>query len=164
MLDLTDMPEDLLVESTFSNLKKLKHLSLSSTNLCNGLAFLEGKSLESLWVMYCRKVSLIGLQNLRLLKELAIESYKNIEGFEEIFALKSLRTVKLVDSSEIEGGHNFCSMDMLETLIVLGSSKFKDGNLDPAKNKFKIFNFDNKRHYSINPDEFNEKYLVREND
>lgn len=91
---------------------------------------------------------------------LDIDRCKNIENEELIYKLKSLKTLKLIDSVVVESADKLNALVDLESLVVMSTSYFKDGNFDSMKNRFMHFGFDNKKHYSIKYDAFNKVNLL----
>ncbi len=159
-LSLNKTPVTMLCYDTFKNFNNLRHMSISNTDLTDGLDFLRGSSISSLSILYCRKLSLHGIAQLSL-SSLEIHNCKNIDCLELIFSLKDLKEIKIIDSAMLDTAENFLKINKLESLIVLGSSYFQDGNLNPLKDKLKVFNYDNKRHYNIKWEVFKNSYLKK---
>jgi len=145
-LILTRPSKDLLTNGVFSELKNLKRLVLSSVELADGISFLDGLTLDDLYFYSCKNLSFKGLTCLKLLK-LKIEKCKTASYSEEIYSQQSLMELSLVDSFQLESANDVSPLGSLEVLVMLGSSYFKDGHIAFLKDKLRIFNFDNKRHY-----------------
>jgi len=152
-------PPKLITKETFDRFKNLKSLTLQGVKLSNGLGFLKNSSITTLVIFNCRKLSLKGLLELNI-SYLDIDRCKNIENEELIYKLKSLKTLKLIDSVVVESADKLNALVDLESLVVMGTSYFKDGNFDSMKNRFMHFGFDNKKHYSIKYDAFNKVNLL----
>jgi len=158
-LGIFKAPKDILDNSIFGRLKKLKHLSISNVDASDGLDFLENSPVTSLWIFYCRKLSLKGIEKLNL-DSFEVHNCKNIDNVESLYASQSLKEVKIIDSAKLKKADDFLSLENLETLILLGTSYFIDGDLAPLKGKLKIFNYDNKRHYTVKYEEFKLSHLL----
>jgi hypothetical protein len=156
-LTINKAKHSLFSESVFRNFTHLKTLSINESDLSDGLTFLKGLSLNTLCLYWCKKLSLLGLNNLSVL-ELKIDRCKKVEHVDEIYLSHSLTKLSIIDSFIIESSEDLLILNKLDTLIVLGTSYFTNGDLSLFKNKLKYFSFDDKRHYNIKFEEF-KKYL-----
>ena len=158
VLVLNKPPPRLLCEDVFCKLESLTHLIVCNADLAQGFHFLSRSPLSSLSIFDCRRLSLRGLGRLGL-RALEIECCKDIDDFSTIFSLRGLRDLKLIDSVKLDKAADMLRLGELETLCVLGSSWFVDGNLDPLRHRLRVFNFDNKRHYNIRFEAFKASFV-----
>lgn len=86
---------------------------------------------------------------------LKIGSCKNIEGLEAILSqLVNLKCFSLIDSITLRSTSFVNFLPRLQTLIVLGSSYFEDGNLVNLKGRLKYVSIDDKKHYNLKHKDF----------
>ena len=89
------------------------------------------------------------------LEILKIGSCKKIEGLEGILPeLSNLKWFTLTDSITLKNTEFINFLPKLETLIILGSSYFEDGNLMNLKGKLKHVSIDDKKHYNLKHKDF----------
>lgn len=140
---------------------KFKTLSLSHADLSGGLGFLENQRLQSLWIFTSKGVNLEALSRLGI-KNLLLDGCRDIKNIDELSRAHTLEEIKIIDSDVLPSARIFASLNSLKTLAVLGKSSFVEGDLSCLKNKLHHFSFDNKRHYSIKNEEFDDKFLLKE--
>lgn len=162
-LVLTKPTNYVLTPEVFEKFSKLEYLCLSGRDFLDGVEFLANSPLTKLMFSHCRKVSLKGIEALNL-EWLEIDSCKSLEYFEKVFDISSLKELRLLNSVRVASPHQLDKLQNLEILVLLGTSYFKDGNLDPLKGRLRHLGIDKKRHYSISPEEFREKYCISRNE
>lgn len=136
------------VFSEFNNLEELSVLNSTIEDL-KGIFIL--KNLKSIRLGNLRKiVSLDGIQNLKLLEKLEIQSCKNINDVSNLFQLKELKRLLLLDVKDIENIKGISNLVNLEEFLFYGSTNIKNGDLSEILNLKKLSNiaFQNRKHYS----------------
>jgi hypothetical protein len=145
-------------DSAFSSWEKLEELALLSPKLPKNLSFLRNlKNLKELEIFSSR--STFDVSDLSFIKEtleiLKIGGCKKIGGIEHILPdLKNLKWFQLTDSIPLSSINFVREMPKLETLIVLGSSYFIDGDIKYLKGRLKYVGIDNKKHYNMKFEDF----------
>jgi len=141
-------------EDLFKCFKKLRRLEIvQSKDLDNLSCFTKLSELKELEFHYCR--TLIDLNyvtdNLKkTLEILKIGNCKNIINYNSITKLKKLKWLAVVDSFIFNSANFVKELPELNTLVVLGKSYFKDGDLSILKEKkLSHVGIDNKRHYNV---------------
>jgi hypothetical protein len=150
---------DFFSEKLFENWPKLRDLSLLSPKLPANLIFLNKcKSLLALEIHNSKSgFDVRDLENLKnSLERLNISSCKNVHGLELLLPkLRNLNSLVLTDSVSLKSSAFVDSLPYLESLVVLGSSYFQDGDLTRLKGKFKHLGIDNKKHYNLKYEDLN---------
>lgn len=135
----------------FESYSRLKILSIAESKLPEPLQFLTSlSSLTHLQLNYIKsKIDLLELEKLaKSLEVFKLDHSKKVESFDTVKKLKKLKTLSVVDSIQLENAKFVDDLPQLETLIILGSSYFIDGNLTNLK-RLKHVSIDDKRHYNL---------------
>jgi len=143
--------------SNFNDLTNLNSLTILSGKVPQQLDFL--KRLTKLKELEIHNVkstfSVAILKNLDKIEILKIGCCPYVNDLMNTLPLlKHLTWFALTDSSTLESTSFVDSMPNLKTLIVLGKSYFRNGDLTNLKNKFKHVGIDNKRHYNLKYEDF----------
>ncbi len=145
-------------DKVFSSWGKLEDLTLLSPKLPSSLSFLRNlKNLKEFEVNSSR--SKFEVFDMSFVKDslvvLKIGNCKNIEGLEATLPkLVNLKWFTLTDSITLKSTGFIHYLPKLQTLIVLGSSYFEDGNLINLKGRFKHISIDDKKHYNLKQKDF----------
>jgi hypothetical protein len=145
-------------ESNFSSWQNLNELASLSSKLPPKLSFIKNnRKLRQLEIHNTRTT--FNVWDLSLINEslevLKIESCKNIEGIDDVLPkLTHLRWFALTDSVTLKSTQFVDALPNLDTLVVLGSSYFENGNLNNLKNRMKHVGIDDKRHYNLKSMDF----------
>jgi hypothetical protein len=144
----------------FSFWGKLEDLTLLSPRIPSNLSFLRNlKSLKEFEINSSR--SKFDASDLSFVKDslevLKIGSCKNIEGLETTLPkLVNLKWFTLTDSTTLKSTNFINYLPKLQTLIVLGSSYFEDGNLINLKGRLTHVSIDDKKHYNLKHKDFSQ--------
>lgn len=145
-------------EANFGSWKNLDELASLSSKLPPNLLFLKNnQKLRELEIHNTR--TQFDVSDLSLIKEsleiLKIGSCKKVEGIEEVLPkLTNLRWFALTDAVPLKNSRFVDILPNLDTLVVLGSSYFENGDLSNLKGKMKHIGIDDKKHYSLKTKDF----------
>ena len=147
------------VENIFKYWRSLSSLTLLSPKLPTDLLFLKDNSNLAELEIFNSK-SIFNLRDLSFihssLEILKIGNCKYIQGIEGVLqTLTNLRWIQLTDSVLLKDTKFIEFLPRLETLIVLGTSYFKNGDILNLNRKIKCVRIDNKRHYNLKQSDFN---------
>ena len=145
-------------DSIFSSWGKLEYLTLLSPKLPSNLSFLSHLQILKEFEIFSSR-SKFDTSDLSFVKDsldvLKIGSCKNIEGLDATLPkLVNLKWFTLTDSITLKSTGFINYLPKLQTLIVLGSSYFEDGNLINLKGRFKHIGIDDKKHYNLKQKDF----------
>lgn len=143
----------------FSNKSELQTLSVSDIGFSDGLECLRSCPLEVLWFFRCKNVRFEGI-NWSTLRNLSVDQCTNFSGLDCLEKAMALEELRIIDSGPVDSVLSYLNLPALHTLIVLGSSYFIDGNLEPARQRLRDFRFGNRSHYSSQHEEFKRTGLV----
>lgn len=147
-----------LSSELFKSLTSLTHLTLNCTSLEAGFSFLEYTNIKSLKLFRVKNIDFTKIDELEL-NYLELEQCKDAINKSHLYQLKSLETLKIIDSFNIHSSKDLENLSELKILVVLGKSFFEDGDLSSLKYKLNHFGFDNKKHYSIKFEDFKSNFL-----
>ncbi len=145
-------------EVNFNSWKNLDELASLNSKLPPNLSFLKNnRKLRELEIHNTR--TQFNVSDLSSIKEsleiLKIGSCKKVEGIEEVLPkLTNLRWFALTDSVPLKSSRFIDMLPNLDTLVVLGSSYFENGDLSNLKGKMKHIGIDDKKHYSLKTKDF----------
>jgi hypothetical protein len=149
---------EIFKESVFGSWRKLRDLTILTAKFPADLSFLNKNSLlTSLEVCNVRSVfSALDLyRHEKNLNTLKIGKCKKIVDLEQVIpALKNLQWLTIVDSITLRDSKFVEYLPNLDTLIILGSSFFENGDIDNLKGRVKTVSIDDKKHYSFKHKDF----------
>lgn len=141
----------------FENFEGLKKLEIVKSDVANGVSFLSrNKALENLEIYSVKnRINVEELLFLRSsLKELRISKSPNIVGYEVLKKFTCLEKLVFNDCNAIENCAFVNDMPKLKQLTVMGKSFLVDGNINGLKREGLTVGIDNKKHYSLNSNQF----------
>lgn len=141
----------------FTRLLNLESLAILNARVqdLHGLSAL--KMLRSLRLGGLKRVtSLAGIDDLRNLEELDIDTCRGIRSIDEVRRLSRLRKLFINNVGDIESLKPLDNLDGLEWVLFEESTNIVDGDLSPLlrQNNLSRVNFRNRRHYSHRLEEF----------
>jgi hypothetical protein len=148
----------LFSDDIFNSWEKLEELTLLSPKLPSNLSFLRPlKNIKELEINNSR--SKFDVSDMVFVKDsletLKIGSCKNVEGLETTLPkLANLKWFALTDSITLKNVNFVSSLLKLQTLIVLGSSYFEDGNLMSLNGRLSHIGIDDRKHYNLKQKDF----------
>jgi hypothetical protein len=145
-------------ESNFSSWQNLDELALLSSKLPPNLSFINNNQKFKEVEIHNTRTH-FDVSDLSFIKEslevLKIGRCKNVEGVEKVLTkLTNLRWFALTDSVTLKNTQFIDAMPNLDTLAVLRSSYFENGDLSNLKGRIKHVGIDDKKHYNLKTKDF----------
>ncbi|WML48519.1 hypothetical protein RCG23_25415 [Neobacillus sp. PS3-34] len=138
-----------------SDLSKIEQLAMTQSTIISLTGISAFPKLLKLDLNFCSKLESIKQisEGSQKIKELAIESCKNIKDFSEINTLKELEKLLFTDSGEIPSIRFIEELPQLKSFVFMGTT-VEDGNLNPCIG-LEYVAFTQKKHYTHKMKDFN---------